>query len=88
MLVRFLVRLLIAAGLAAAVAWAVRQGIAQLWTPPTGAAATARDGKSQAVVLLAVTGLVDVAIFLLLARLLRITEVTNVLGVLTARLRR
>ena len=38
--------------------------------------------------LLAVTGLVDVAIFLLLARLLRITEVTNVLGVLTARLRR
>jgi putative peptidoglycan lipid II flippase len=87
-LLRFLVRLLIAAGLAAAVAWAVRQGLAHLWPPPGGGAATARDGKAQAVVMLAVTGLVDVAVFLLLARLLRIAEVTSVLGVLTGRLRR
>ena len=88
MLLRFLVRLLIAAGLAAAVAWAARQGLAHLWPPPGGGAATARDGKAQAVVMLAVTGLVDVAVFLLLARLLRIAEVTSVLGVLTGRLRR
>jgi putative peptidoglycan lipid II flippase len=87
-LLRFLVRLLVAAGLAAGVAWAVKQGLAQLWAPPTGSAATARDGKAQAVVTLAATGLVDVAVFLLLARLMRITEVTSVLGVLTGRLRR
>jgi hypothetical protein len=37
---------------------------------------------------LGVTLLVDVAVFLVLARAMRIREVTNVLGVLTARLRR
>jgi putative peptidoglycan lipid II flippase len=83
-LVRFLVRLLIAAGVAAAIAWAVKLGLQQVWA--TGVAA--EDGKVQAIVVLGVTALVDLAVFVGLARLLRITEVTSVLALLTARLRR
>ncbi len=37
---------------------------------------------------LALTGLVDVVLFLLLARLLRIKEVTGVVGLVAGRLRR
>ena len=77
-LVRFLVRLLIAAGIATGVAWAVQYGVQQLWPVD--------DTKLQSVVmLLLVTGL-DVVVFLVLARLMRITEVTSVLDLVTARL--
>ncbi len=79
-LVRFLVRLLIAAGIAAGVAWAVKIGVQQVWVPS--------DGKIQAVSVLAITALLDGVVFLGLARLLRITEVTSVVALLTGRLRR
>jgi putative peptidoglycan lipid II flippase len=91
-LVRFLVRLVIAAGLAAAVAWAVKLGLEEVWAPvrdtAEGLGATSRAGKSRAAVVLALTGLVDVLVFLGLARVMRISEVTSVLRVLTGRLRR
>ncbi len=77
-LVRFLVRLLIAAGIATGVAWAVQYGVQQLWPVD--------DTKLQSIVmLLLVTGL-DVVVFLVLARAMRITEVTSVLDLVTARL--
>ena len=87
-LVRFLLRLLIAAGVAAAVAWAVKYGVQQLWVPAAGAGATAGGGKLQAASVLALTGLVDLLVFLGLARLMRIAEVTSVMSLVTRRLRR
>ncbi len=79
-LMRFLGRLLTAAGVAAGVAWAARYGLDLAW--PDG------DGKVRALVgLLVVTG-IDVPLFLLLARLMRITEVTSVMELVTKRLRR
>ena len=91
-LVRFLVRMVIAAGLATAVAWAAQHGVEQLW-PTVGSTSggpgpTSGSGKVQAVAMLAGTGLLDVLVFLVLARLLRITEVTAVVGAFTGRLRR
>jgi putative peptidoglycan lipid II flippase len=83
-LVRFLVRLAIAAGLATAVAWAAKYGLQQLWEPGR----TSGSGKAQAVGTIAVTGLVDVLVFVALARVMRITEVTSVLALVTGRLRR
>ena len=79
-LLRFLVRLLIAAGAATAVAWAVKYGLQQVW-PREG-------GQVQSAVVLGVTGLVDVTVFLVLARLMRIAEVTSVMALVTGRLRR
>jgi putative peptidoglycan lipid II flippase len=79
-LVRFLVRLLIAAGVAAAVAWAAKLGLQQLVEPS--------DGKLRALGVLVATALVDVAVFLLLARVVRLREVTSVLALVTGRLRR
>ncbi len=79
-LLRFLVRLLIAAGLAAGVAWAVKYALQQVWEPG--------EGKVQALSVLAVTGLVDVLLFLALARVMRIAEVTSVMSLVTGRLRR
>jgi putative peptidoglycan lipid II flippase len=91
-LVRFLVRLVIAAGLAAAAAWAVKYGVQQVWDPVDGlrggTESTAGGSKVQALGLLALTGLVDVAVFLVLARVMRITEVTSVVRLVTGRLRR
>jgi putative peptidoglycan lipid II flippase len=87
-LVRFLVRLLIAAGIAAGVAWAAQQALEVVWVSPTGPAATAGAGKLQAVGVLALTGLVDVAVLVLLARAMRISEVTSVISLVTGRLRR
>ena len=91
-LVRFLVRLLIAAGLATALAWAAQYGVQQLW-PAVGSTSrapgpTSGSGKVQAIVMLAGTGVLDVLVFLALARLMRITEVTDVIGAFTGRLRR
>ena len=76
--VRFLVRILIAAGLAALVAWLWRWGFTQLW-PLDG-------GRLQAVTLLLTTTLVDVVAVLLLSRLMRITEVNEVVAVVVRRL--
>ncbi len=87
-LVRFLVRLLIAAAIATAAAWAARAGLQELWPAATGRAATSAASKVRAGGLLAATGLVDVLVFLLLARAMRITEVTSVMALLGKRLRR
>ena len=46
------------------------------------------DGKGQALVLLGSTALVDVTVLLLAARAMRIREVTEVVGLVTSRLRR
>jgi putative peptidoglycan lipid II flippase len=83
-LVRFLVRLLIAAGLATAVAAATRYGLQQVWEPGL----TTRSGKAQALAMMAAIGLVDVLVFLALAQLMRIREVTSLLALVTGRLRR
>jgi putative peptidoglycan lipid II flippase len=80
LLVRFLVRLVLAAAVATAVAWTLKQGLQALW-PPT-------DGNVQALAVLVVTGVVDVAVFLALARAMRIREVTGVMNLVTGRLRR
>jgi putative peptidoglycan lipid II flippase len=85
-LVRFLVRLVLAAGVAAAAAWAVKYGVQQLW--PAAGDPGSTGGKGPALAVLVLTGLVDVTVFLGLARLMRIAEVSALLGVLTTRLRR
>jgi putative peptidoglycan lipid II flippase len=87
-LVRFMVRLLIAASIAAGVAWVAKHALELAWVSPTGPAATAGGGKVQAVGVLALTGLVDVGVLVLLARVMRITEVNSVISLLTRRLRR
>jgi putative peptidoglycan lipid II flippase len=79
-LMRFLARLLVAAGAAAALAWVFRYGIAELW--PDG------DGKIRALTMLVLVSAVDVAVFVALARVLRIKEVTGVLQLVTSRLGR
>ena len=79
-LLRFLARLLLAAGAAAGLAWAVRYGVTTLW--PEG------DGKIRALTTMVLVSVVDVAAFLLLARALRIREVTGVVELVTARLGR
>ncbi len=77
-LVRFLVRLLVAAGLATALTWAGQYGAHQLWPVD--------DSKLQAIVMPTATSGVDVVLFLVLARAMRITEVTGVMDLVTARL--
>ncbi|HET7357672.1 MAG TPA: murein biosynthesis integral membrane protein MurJ [Nocardioidaceae bacterium] len=79
-LARFLVRLVPAAGLAALAAWAVRTAVDAVWPTP--------QGWMEALVPLTAAGLVDVVVFLALARALRLTEVTDMLGLVTSRLRR
>ena len=79
-LVRFLVRLLAATSVAAAAAWGVRYGVTTAW--PGG------DGKVQALATLVAVVLVDVVIFVMLARALRIAEVSRMLELVTARLGR
>jgi len=79
-LLRFLLRLVIAAGAAAGLAWGFRELLESFWTPD--------GGKLQAVVLLGSTGLVDIGVLVALARLMRIEEVNEVVGLLTRRLRR
>jgi putative peptidoglycan lipid II flippase len=79
-LVRFLVRLLLAAAGASAVAWLARIALDASWADS--------ESKLRALVLLVVVAAVDGVVFLLLARVLRITEVTSVISLLTNRLRR
>lgn len=78
-LVGFGVRALVAVGGATAVAAGLTWLLGQAWEEPT---------KLEAVLTLLAVGLVHITVYLLLARLLRLAEVTQVLGVLTRRLRR
>ena len=84
-LVRFLVRIVIAAGLAALVALLTRELLTLAWPPVEGDPVTS---KLRALVLLGVPGLVDVAVLLVLAWAMRISEVTELTGLLTRKLRR
>ena len=77
-LLRFMVRLLTAAGIATALSWAMRYGVQALWPVD--------DSKVQAIVMLLLTTGLDVVLFLALARLLRITEVTSAMELVSARL--
>ncbi|HEX6247288.1 MAG TPA: murein biosynthesis integral membrane protein MurJ [Nocardioidaceae bacterium] len=79
-LLRFLVKVVVAAGVATLVAWAARLGVEALWPE--------EDGKLRALVVLGVVAAVDGLVFLALARVLRITEVTGVLELVTSRLGR
>jgi putative peptidoglycan lipid II flippase len=71
-LVRFLIRMVVAVAVATLAAWGSRELIEHFWAPG--------NGKLQALVTLGVPGVVDVAIFVALARALHITEVTALLG--------
>lgn len=79
-LVRFLVRMSLAAGIAALVSWGWRSLLLLGWEWS--------DTKVQALVFLASTGIVDLVVLLALSRAMRITEVTEVVGLVTSRLRR
>jgi len=76
-LVRFLVRLLIAAGVATAVSAALAHVVDSLDGDP---------GRLVAALTLALVGTVDVVVFLGMARALRLTEVTEVVATVTRRL--
>ncbi len=78
LLVRFLVRLVVAVGLAAAVGFAVRAGVAAVLAP----------GDVQAIVSVALVTLSGAVVYLLVSRALRIAEVNAVVGLVTARLGR
>lgn len=79
-LLGFLARILVAAATAAVLAWAARLGLDALWD--------GGDGKARALVSIGVVGVVGGAVLLVMARLLRIREVTGVLEMVTARLGR
>lgn len=79
-LLRFAVRTLLAAVVAAGAAWAWRTGLESFWG--------SGSGKAQSLTLLASATLLDVAVFLLAARLLRIREVGEVVDLVSQRLRR
>jgi putative peptidoglycan lipid II flippase len=83
-LVRFLVRLVIAAGLAALVALLARELLTAAWEPVQGTLLS----KLRALVLVGVPGIVDLAVLLVLAWAMRISEVTEVTALVTRRLRR
>nr|WP_281363214.1 murein biosynthesis integral membrane protein MurJ [Nocardioides perillae] len=77
---QFLARVLLAGGAAAGVAWAASRGMhALVGDTPTQVVAAAVGGT---------TALLDVAVFVLLARLLRLQEVTEITGLVTRRLAR
>ncbi|QWC86393.1 murein biosynthesis integral membrane protein MurJ [Nocardioidaceae bacterium] len=78
-LVRFGVRVGLAAGIATAVVALVALGLDQVWDG---------DSKLRAVVLLGSFGLLQLSVFGLLARLMRVEEVTTVLDLLLSRVRR
>jgi putative peptidoglycan lipid II flippase len=78
LLVRFLVRVVLAVALAALVGWGVRLGVA----------AVVPAGDLRALVSVALVTLAGAAVYLLVSRVLRITEVTAVVGLFTSRLGR
>lgn len=77
-LVRFLVRLVVAVGISAAVAWGLRELLDEL-VPGTG--------TWHAVLDLAVVGVIYLATYLGVARVMRISEVNDVMALVTRRLR-
>jgi putative peptidoglycan lipid II flippase len=79
-LVRFLVRLVIAGGLAALATWAVRDLVRQVWAE--------NDSKLQAIVMLGLMGAVDLGLLAALGRAMRIEEINEVVALLTRRLPR
>lgn len=79
-LVRFAVRMAIASAVATLCAWGVRLAVEALWTGD--------DTKLQAVTLLGLMGVVELVVLLLAARLMRIREVTEVVGLVRSRLGR
>jgi len=79
-LVRFLVRMALCAGPAALAAWGTA------WVLHAGLG-DSLDSKLGSVLFLAVVGLVDGVVYLVLARLLRVGEVTEVVETVTRRLR-
>jgi putative peptidoglycan lipid II flippase len=83
-LVRFLVRIVIAAGLAALVALLARELLTAAWESEQEPLLS----KLRALVLVGVPGIVDVTVLLVLAWAMRITEVTEVTALVTRRLRR
>jgi len=76
-LMRFLVRLLIAVGISGAAAWGLREAMGELLPG---------EGKVHALLDLAVVGVSFLAIYLGLARLLRLSEMTDVMRLVTSRL--
>ena len=76
-LVRFLIRLLIAVGISAAAAWGLRELMDEL---------VPGSGNWHAVLNLAVVGVVYLGIYVGLARMLRISEVNDVMALVTRRL--
>ncbi len=78
-LLRFLVRLALAVAVSGALAWGLRTGLDDLWTG---------EGTLQAVVELFLVSTLFAAAYLALARMLRITEVTEVLSMIGRRVRR
>jgi putative peptidoglycan lipid II flippase len=77
-LVRFLVRLAIAVGISAVIAWGLRQALHHV---------IGGGSEWRAVLDLAVVGVVYLAVYLGVARLLRISEVNEVMSLVTQRLR-
>jgi len=77
-LVRFLVRLVVAVGISAAVAWGLRELLDEL-VPGTGTWPAVLD--------LAVVGVIYLATYLGVARVMRISEVNDVMALVTRRLR-
>lgn len=78
-MLRYSVRLLVVAGLATGLAWAARWAAYELLPG---------QGKPEMLVHLGLVGLTGMIAYLLLARLFRIGEVTEVVGMVTSRLRR
>ena len=79
-LLRFLGRTLLAAAVASGAAWAWRLGLESVWG--------AGHGKIQSLTLLVSASILDVVVFLLVARMLRLREVNEVVDLVSRRLRR
>ncbi len=75
-LVRFLVRLAVAVGVAVVIGWTVRAGLDAI---------TPDDSKPFALLTIAVVTVAGAGVYLALSRVLRIAEVTTVLGLFTGR---
>ena len=81
-LIRFGVRMLIAAALAGAAAYGWRSAVYAVWD------GVGDGSKLQSLLVLGSTGLVDLAVLVVLARAMRITEIQEVTSLVTTRLRR
>lgn len=84
--VRFAIRLALAVAVATVAAYLVRLGLEQVWPVGTGHGLVYL--KFQAAVQLAVIGAVDGLLFLVMTRIMRVTEVTDVTHMLSRKLAR